>query len=421
MHMRATGLGVLLALAGSCAAVSQVPLEAAGRAPRGKKPLKVYILSGQSNMQGQAHVRTFDHLAMDPETAPLLDEMRNPDGTPRVCEDVYISEIGGAAQERHGKLTAKYGAERGGPKIGPEFTFGIYMRKLVGEPILLIKTAWGGKSINTDFRPPSAGPYPFSEQQIKSATERQKITVEELKARRAEKTGRYYRLMVEHVKKVLADPGAYHPAYDPEAGYEVAGFVWFQGWNDMVDGGTYPNRYKPGGYEKYTEVLAHFIRDVRKEFNAPNMPFVIGVLGVGGPTKDYESPRYKGVHQYFRDAMAAPASMPEFDGNVAAVLTERFWPTDVAKAEAKQGKIKRKVDAEYKAGQKKGETPPGGWGKWRRSRTEELMKTEFSAEDKRLLDIGKSNAGYHYLGSGTFMAQAGKAFAEAIDELNVGR
>ena len=44
-------------------------------------------------------------------------------------------------------------------KIGPEFTFGIYMEKELKEPILIIKTAWGGRSLNTEFRPPSAGPY----------------------------------------------------------------------------------------------------------------------------------------------------------------------------------------------------------------------------------------------------------------------
>ena len=55
------------------------------------KPLRVYILAGQSNMQGHAHVRTFDAIGMDPKTAPMLKEMRGADGTPRVCEKVWIS------------------------------------------------------------------------------------------------------------------------------------------------------------------------------------------------------------------------------------------------------------------------------------------------------------------------------------------
>ena len=106
-----------------------------------------------------------------------------------------------------------------------------------------------------------------------------------MKAEKAKATGHYYRLMIAHVKKVLADIGEVYPGYDPVQGYELAGFVWFQGWNDMVDRGTYPNRDKPGGYGAYSRVLAHFIRDVRRDLAAPELPFVIGVLGVGGPVR----------------------------------------------------------------------------------------------------------------------------------------
>ena len=96
-----------------------------------KEPLKVFILAGQSNMQGHAELSTFDHVGMDPRTAPILKEMRNADGTPRICENVWISSIGngGTEEEYHGQLTAGYGAKGRGTKIGPEFTFGIYMQK----------------------------------------------------------------------------------------------------------------------------------------------------------------------------------------------------------------------------------------------------------------------------------------------------
>ena len=36
------------------------------------KPLKVFILSGQSNMQGHANTSTFDYIGKDPLTAPIL-------------------------------------------------------------------------------------------------------------------------------------------------------------------------------------------------------------------------------------------------------------------------------------------------------------------------------------------------------------
>jgi alpha-galactosidase len=116
------------------------------------KPLKVFILAGQSNMQGHANVSTFDSLADDPKTAPILKEMRNADGKPIVCEKVWISSIGCAGDdttEQKGKLTAGFGAST--DNIGPEFTFGITMEKLLDEPILIIKTSWGGKSLHTDL------------------------------------------------------------------------------------------------------------------------------------------------------------------------------------------------------------------------------------------------------------------------------
>ena len=55
-----------------------------------------------------------------------------------------------------------------------------------------------------------------------------------------------------HVKHVLADLKRVCPDYDEKAGYDLRGFVWFQGWNDMVDRGTYPQRDKPGGYAEYS-------------------------------------------------------------------------------------------------------------------------------------------------------------------------
>src|SRR4051794_22087388 len=75
-----------------------------------KKPLQVYILAGQSNMQGHAKISTFEHIGMDPATKPMLAEMLGPDGKPKVCERVWISSIGCAEAEQTGKLTAGFGA-----------------------------------------------------------------------------------------------------------------------------------------------------------------------------------------------------------------------------------------------------------------------------------------------------------------------
>ncbi|MDX2039478.1 MAG: sialate O-acetylesterase [Isosphaeraceae bacterium] len=386
-----------------------------GEAASGEaKPLEVYILAGQSNMQGHAHVRTFDAMGLSEPTAALLREMVDENGSPRVVEDVWISSLGSSAEERSGPLTAGFGAEAGGPKIGPEFTFGIRMRKSTDRPILIIKTAWGGKSLHTDFRPPSAGPYELNERERQKAVQRGEDLATTV-AKRRDATGRYYRAMIEHVEKVLSDPKRYAPAYDAKAGYVLAGFVWFQGWNDMVDGDVYPNRDKPGGYSAYSDVLTHFIRDVRKDLDAPGLPFVIGVLGVGGPTSDYgpAEVRYKSTHQGFRDAMAAPAKLPEFQGNTIAVPTERYWDREYRALRSREtqsiGAERAKLDAALKAGEISREA--------RAAKLEELDRMHFDARERKILRESTSNGEYHYLGSARILAPIGNALAEAMIEL----
>jgi alpha-galactosidase len=284
-------------------------------------------------MQGHADTSTFDYIGKDPLTAPILAAMRDAEGKPRVCEKVWISSLGcGGNQysdmlEKTGKLTAGFGASES--EIGPEFTFGIYSEKMLKEPVLIIKTSWGGRSLNTDFRPPSAGQYqlPKAIQDVWDQYPQGAHGVPKLEDRekwqedKDAASGVFYRAMIEHVGKVTTDIKQVCPEYDEKAGFELAGFVWFQGFNDLVDGQTYPG----GNFDEYSRLLAHFIRDVRKDLSAPKMPFVIGVLGVDGE---------KNVN--FRKAMAAPADMPEFKGNVVAVDTAPFWDHDIAAAEPKQ-------------------------------------------------------------------------------------
>ena len=377
------------------------------------KPLQVYILAGQSNMQGHAHVRTIEHIGMDPATVPMLKDMQNPDGSAKVCDRVWISSIGcGATEgaEQTGKLTTGFGANQNGPKIGPEFTFGIYTEKATDAPVLLIKTAWGGKSLNTDFRPPSAGPYVFNETQL-AGIQKQGKDLAAIKAAKEKETGVYYRLMLDHVKKVLGDIKRVVPDYDAKQGYELAGFVWFQGWNDMVDSGTYENRDKPGGYSAYSTVMAHFIRDVRKDLNVPQLPFVIGVLGVGGPTELYgpEEQRYKTTHDNFRNAMAAPAELPEFKGNVAAVRTEKFWDRELTVTKAKENAIKQQAKKQAK----EGNMSPAD----EKALLEKLRKEGLTEREQMVLEKGISNFEFHYLGSAKILGGIGKGLAEAMAAL----
>ena len=75
-------------------------------------------------------------------------------------------------------------------------------------------------------------------------TKKRGKNLDEVKADKAEKTGRYYRLMIEHVGRVLKDVARIR--LRPEGWLRACGFAWFQGWNDMVAGGTYPKRGQPG-------------------------------------------------------------------------------------------------------------------------------------------------------------------------------
>jgi hypothetical protein len=382
------------------------------------KKLKVYILAGQSNMEGHAKIETFDYIGDDPATAPLLKQMRGADGKPTVCENVWISYLtgrydGSANGEGTGKLTAGFGARgdqptKDGGKIGPEFTFGLTMDAALQEPILIIKTAWGGRSLNTEFRPPSAGPYEFSEARIAQMQKQGKDIAAE-KAEKAKETGRFYRYMVEHVKSVLADPKRVCPEYDPAAGYEIAGFVWLQGFNDLVDGNTYPTGPdgKTRDYSKYSVWMADFIRDVRKDLSAPKMPFVIGVLGVGGINANEGT-------LAFRKAMAAPAALPEFQGNVAAVETAPFWADELDAIDKKREKV-RGMAATLK---NKGKNGPNKDGTMTDKEQQEYLK-KYEAElispaEVELWKRGASNAGYHYLGCAKTFALMGKHFAEEM-------
>jgi hypothetical protein len=122
------------------------------------KPIRVFSLAALV-LTTQLHAK------------PLLDEMQNAHGTHKVCERVWISSFGSADEERIGKITAGFGASENGPKIGPELTFGLYMQKFTDASILIIKTAWDDKRLNTDFRPPSAGPYVFKKRNQRASEE----------------------------------------------------------------------------------------------------------------------------------------------------------------------------------------------------------------------------------------------------------
>lgn len=265
------------------------------------RPVKVFILAGQSNMEGKAKVSLLEYQAKQPETRDLFKHLRK-DGRWVVRNDVWIKFLG-----KKGNLTVGFGSK---DRIGPELEFGNTVGNHFEEQVLLIKTAWGGKSLARDFRPPSSG-LPSQEalqKLLKNAQKRRpKTTMDDIK----KSFGKYYREMHTEISDTLKNLGEYFPDYKGQ-GYEIAGFVWFQGWNDMVN---------PEYTAEYTKNMVNFIKDVRKDLNVPKMPFVIGQLGVGGT----EEKRPNQGRDRFKRAQAAAADFPAFRGNVSVVKTDVLW------------------------------------------------------------------------------------------------
>ena len=105
--------------------------------------------------------------------------------------------------------------------------------------------------------------------------------------------------------------------------------------------------------------------------------------------------------------MAAPASMPEFKGNVIAVLTEKYWDLELDAVDKKRSQVRAKEKELKKENLSKKEVSDA-IGKF--------QADLYTARDLELLK-GITNADYHYKGSAKILAGIGKAFAETLHHL----
>ncbi|MDE0960984.1 MAG: M28 family peptidase [Planctomycetota bacterium] len=247
-------------------------------------PIQVFLLAGQSNMEGHAVVDlvheehynggrgTLIRLLDDPSMAKRMGHLRK-DGEWTKRDDVLVRYRTGNDVLKSGPLSIGYAVYDDLHHFGPELQIGHRLGDANEAPVLLIKTCWGGKSLHVDFRPPSAGG----------------------------ETGPYYTQMVKEYREALA---AIETEFPDLAGRstELCGFFWFQGWNDM---------FTDGAVESYPQNLAHLIDDLRKEFDVPQLPVVIGETGNAGSLP-------------LRHAQAAVAERPEYRGTVSYVSTAQF-------------------------------------------------------------------------------------------------
>jgi hypothetical protein len=318
----------------------------AGKVQAADDSVKVFILAGQSNMEGKAQNSLLDHQATDPATKDFFAHFRDGDSW-AVRDDVFIKFLG-----RKGPLTIGYGSPG---RTGPELEFGWMMGDHFQEPVLLIKTAWGGHSLYQLFRSPSAG-MPSEQTLAKELENAQKrnpdTTLEQIK----QKYGSSYRNMLKEVQEVRENYQTLFPQLKGKQ-FDITGFFWFQGFNDQW--GEAPKEYKSN--------MKHFIKDVRQDLGQPQLPFVIAAIGTGGSKHPQDHPVML--------AQLAMNEVPEFKGAVKAFRTD----TLVDKAAEKLFPNWQKHFEEWKK-------------------------------------VG-SDRPYHYLGSAIWYTRIGHAAAEAMLEL----
>ncbi|MBI5761466.1 MAG: sialate O-acetylesterase, partial [Planctomycetales bacterium] len=256
-----------------------------------QRPVKVFILAGQSNMEGQAVVDldgkdynsgkgTLNFLLRDPNKGALFKHLKKTEESWVARDDVWCRYKREQGPLLAGPLTMGFSVYGDRHHFGPELQFGHVLGDHFENQVLLIKTAWGGKSLFKDFRPPTSGG----------------------------EVGPYYTKLIEQVRETLANLKTDFPSYDG-GGHELAGFVWYHGWNDGVD----PKNAVP----QYEQNLVNLIHDVRKEFNVPKLPVVIGELT--GPWVDAP-----GAWATLRAAQRKAAERSEFKGSVLFVETHEF-------------------------------------------------------------------------------------------------
>lgn len=276
----------------------------------------------------------------------------------------------------HGPLSVGYGAKI--TTIGPEYGVGIALERMVDAPILLVKCSWGNTALSGAWRPPSLDGVetPTEKARREAANERgaaqAKAEGREFKPKPpAEKSGELsycWGMTLPLIERVLADPGRFHPDYDPEVGYEIGGMVWFQGYSDQ-------------GNPAYGEQLVELIKFMREKVDAPDMPFVAGTLGMAAY-------KHKALDGDVNRGMVEAARHPEMRGTVDVVNTAPYYPIELAMAHT----VKDSTDKE----------------------------SEAHAEADAAIKQATSDRGFHYHGSAKCFLLMGDAMGRSLGNLMAG-
>ena len=306
----------LSALAASAIHAADLP-DPDGKPADMTKPVKVFILMGQSNMLG------FGKIAGADKAGSLEHAVKTEKLYPFLVDDA------GAWTERKDVRNVRVMVGRGGgmgvhnnewmtitgKAIGPEIGIGHHVGNVLDEPVMILKSCIGNRGLGWDLLPPGSESFEHTSKDKKTGKETTWVYAGYKQSpNRWEKgtepkpigwyAGKQYDDDTANAKKVLEELDKYYPG---GKGYEVAGFCWWQGDKD---------RYDEAHAARYELNLVNLIKSLRKDFNAPKAPFVIATLG---QTKKGDG----GNDGKILDAMLAvdgeSGKYPEFKGNVATV------------------------------------------------------------------------------------------------------
>ena len=281
-------------------------------------PFKITYLTSNANGLGWI-VRTdipglLTTLVKEDKKFPhLIDE----DGNWTVRNDVIYKGVISAT----GQGPLKVGIQ--GNTIGPELQFGHIMGYYHDEPVLLIKASIGNRSLGWDILPPGSERFTYDGRTYAGYKDTPDSWVEGQPKKEVNwYAGKQYDEYTAAIHDVLKNFGKLFPQYKAQ-GYEVAGFVWWQGHKD--GNAAHASRYEQN--------LVNLIHSWRKEFNAPESPWVTATIGFDGwKLKDH--------HLTVANAQLAVTGenekYPEFKGNVLTVETRDFW-RDVKVSPKNQG------------------------------------------------------------------------------------
>ena len=190
--------------------------------------------------------------------------------------------------------------------------FGHIMGYMHEEPVVILKACIGNRSLGWDLLPPGSEQFEFEGKIYAGYKESplswDKGTTPEPIAWYA---GKQYDTDTGNAKEVLANLAKFYPDYQGQ-GYEVAGFVFWQGHKDQ----------NPAHASRYEQNLVHFIKTLRKDFNAPEAKFVLATIAFDGWD-------LKGDGLTIANAQLAVSGekgkYPDFTGNVKTVEARDFW------------------------------------------------------------------------------------------------